>query len=208
MHFIKKEALLCPPVDCSPTPIHPIKNRLMPYQQSSHSIKHSQNITALNWGFVCVCVFLLVCVINETDHSTYFSSPLIGWCSCKHPSLPPSPLPLPNFSPLLTVTLRLTLLIGHGTSSFHPSMAPSQWGDWIGFLLDKRLLLGCRGGQWRGGGDAPVCNAWAVTRSRDTFADAITVENFQSHQVNNILTRSKGWAQTGWAYNRLSVTAL
>ena len=115
---------------------------------------------------VCVCVYVCVCVcvIDETEHSTYFSSPLIGWCSCTHqspslspslslslpPSLPPS-LSLPLYILHRSIFLSLSLspfvslvLIGCCIPSFHLSMASSQWGDRIGFLLDKRLPLGCR----------------------------------------------------------------
>lgn len=109
------------------------------------TVSGSVFMRALYISFSLLCVSVCVRAIDETEHSTYFSSTLIGWCSCKHPSLYLS-LSLLSVSLSLAVTLTVSLfLIGCCILSFHPSMAPSQWGDRIGFLLDKALPFGCRG---------------------------------------------------------------
>lgn len=136
-------------------------------------------------------------MIDETQLSTYFSSPLIGWCSCKHPSLPLS------LSLSLTVTLSDSLfLIGCCVPFFHPSMAPGQWGDRIGFLLDKALpLVVVETMRW-----VRLLPTHTIIRRRHTLKIQLPKQNLKHLQSDTVSDVKR--AQTELGNNRLSVAAL
>lgn len=89
--------------------------------------------------YVCVCMWdrwnwILYIFLLSSNRLVFMKTSISLFLSLS-PSVSPASLSL-------AVTVAISLfLIGCCIPSFHPSMASSQWGDRIGFLLDKALPL-------------------------------------------------------------------
>lgn len=107
-----------------------------PLNLRSDSVRLSVYVHTLSFSILHVCKrwnWTLYIFLLSSNWVVFLKASISLW-------LPPVP-PLPLYrSRSLAVTLSAFLfLIGCCIPSFHPPMASSQWGDRIGFLLDKAL---------------------------------------------------------------------